>query len=102
MDSPILTVDQAAAMLGIKPAQCRRWLAAGIVPHHKNGSRIIIHRAELEQWMRAGQQSPQPTAPAANPTSQTVSINANGLTLEISISIKADEGRQLRPVVSIR
>ena len=102
MDSPILTVDQAATMLGIKPAQCRRWLSAGIIPHHKNRTRIIIHRAELEQWMREGKGSPQPTAPAANPTSQTVSINANGLTLEISISIKADEGRQLRPVVSIR
>ena len=103
MDSVFIPAPEVAAKLGISEALVYQWLRADIIPHQSRGRRKLIHRAEFERWMAEGKtQTAQPVQVPSMPNSQSVSINANGLTLEISISIKADEGRQLRPVVSIR
>jgi excisionase family DNA binding protein len=49
--SPYLTVDEAAEFLRAKPHRVYDLLSSGRLTRHKDGSRVLVERAELEAWV---------------------------------------------------
>lgn len=108
-DSPFIKPQEVATRLGVSVTTVYAWCAAGILPHQRksgqgNRGGIVIHRAEFERWLREGRPSPaaQPQQPQPDPNRQTVAIQADGLTIELTITIKPDQRSKVRPLVSIR
>lgn len=48
----LLSVEQAAAFLGVAQITIRRWLKAGIIPSFRAGKQIRIDRAELLKFLQ--------------------------------------------------
>lgn len=58
VESPYLTLKEAAAYAGVSEITLRRWISAGKVPAYRQGPRLIkIKRGDLERLIR-----PIPTA----------------------------------------
>ena len=52
MDKPeVLSVTQAANVLGCSRATCYRWVREGRIPALHVGRRILIPRKALEDWL---------------------------------------------------
>jgi excisionase family DNA binding protein len=49
-DETLLTVEEAAALLRIKPGTLYSWVSKGNVPHRRVGSLVRFDRDELMQW----------------------------------------------------
>ncbi len=49
--SPWLTVDEAADYLRCKPKRIYDLLSQSRLPRHKDGSRVLLHRAELDAYL---------------------------------------------------
>jgi excisionase family DNA binding protein len=55
-ETTLLDVNEAAAVLRLKPATLRRWVFARKIPFVKVGARAIrFKRAELDRLIRAGE-----------------------------------------------
>lgn len=52
IETPYLTVREAAAYLRTSVPTLERWRANGVGPRFtRNGSRILYHRADLDAWL---------------------------------------------------
>ena len=49
-----LDVPGACELLACPPSRIYALKSAGRIPHHKEGSRLLFDRHELEQWVRDG------------------------------------------------
>jgi PTS system nitrogen regulatory IIA component len=49
----LLTVREAAKLLGMPEKQIYRWVDDGEIPFHKAGEQLRFHRAELLEWATA-------------------------------------------------
>jgi len=48
----VLTVEDAAILLGLSPSTIYRWTMTKIIPHYKpNGKLVFFNKKELEDWM---------------------------------------------------
>lgn len=48
----VLTVEDAAILLGLSPSTIYRWTMSKIIPHYKpNGKLVFFNKNELEEWM---------------------------------------------------
>lgn len=59
-----LTIDEAAALVGVTGRTIDRWIKAGTLPVVRQGGIVRIRRAALDEWLRAretGGMSWQPT-----------------------------------------
>jgi excisionase family DNA binding protein len=54
-DEPYLTIDEAAALIKIKPATLRGWLREGRIKDYRAGARWRIRGADLEAFLRREQ-----------------------------------------------
>jgi excisionase family DNA binding protein len=53
--SPWLDVAGAAEYIGGAPtSRVYALVSAGRIPHHRDGSRLLFHRDELDAWIRDG------------------------------------------------
>ena len=52
--SPWLTAAQAADYLSCSVSRIRTLTLTGDLPHHRDGSRPLYHRDELDAYVRAG------------------------------------------------
>lgn len=52
-ESPWLDVESAARYLCAKPGRIYELKARGEVPHHKDGTRLLFHRDDLDAYMAA-------------------------------------------------
>ena len=50
--SPLLTVQDVAAILAVSAKTVRRWIAAGELPVHRLGRSIRISDADLQLFIR--------------------------------------------------
>lgn len=50
---PVMNPAQAAAYLGLSETNVREMLRAGKIPHQRSGSRYLIGREALDQWLGA-------------------------------------------------
>ncbi len=57
VESPWLTIDQAARYLNVSVASIRNWITNGRMPAHKNGRVVRLHRQELDDWLRYREQA---------------------------------------------
>jgi excisionase family DNA binding protein len=48
MSTPLLSVAQSAAILGVVPATVRRWLKAGRIGRIQLGRRVLIEPSEID------------------------------------------------------
>jgi len=46
-----MSVNEAAAYIGRTPKALRHMIAAGAVPDVREGSRVHLDRADLDQWI---------------------------------------------------
>ncbi len=51
---PWLDVPAAAAHLACGKSRIYALTSAGRIPHHRDGSRLLFRRTELDAWVRAG------------------------------------------------
>jgi excisionase family DNA binding protein len=49
-----LSVDEAASLLGFSTKRLRHLVAQHRIPHRRQGSRIVLLRSELLQWLDSG------------------------------------------------
>jgi excisionase family DNA binding protein len=56
----LLTVDEAAERLGVKPRFIRRLIAEKRIPYAKLGSHVRIDTEDLDAFVRAGRVNAQP------------------------------------------
>ena len=47
----LLSVDQAAKLLGISRNLCYEQISEGTIPHVRLGRRVLVSRVALEQWI---------------------------------------------------
>jgi excisionase family DNA binding protein len=47
----LMSVNEAAAYIGRTPKALRHMIAAGAVPDVREGSRVHLDRADLDQWI---------------------------------------------------
>lgn len=48
----VLSVEDAAILLGLSPSTIYRWTMSKIIPHYKpNGKLVFFNKKELEEWM---------------------------------------------------
>ena len=52
--TPWLDVEQAAMHLACPKSRLYALVSARRVPHHRDGSRLLFDRAELDEWVRNG------------------------------------------------
>jgi len=50
--TPLLTINNVAEMLGVKPDTVRRMCYARRIPHIKLAKFIRFDRADIEEWMK--------------------------------------------------
>lgn len=48
----LLDVEEAAALLGVKPGTLYSWASKGKVPRRKVGALLRFHRGELLDWTK--------------------------------------------------
>ena len=53
--SPWMTVEETADYLRCKPKRIYDLLSQGRLPRHKDGSRVLLHRAELDAYLAGTQ-----------------------------------------------
>lgn len=64
-----LSVQEAAKLLGLRPATIYKYCSVRMIPHYKLGSRTVFDREELIGWRAArrvaplGEASSQPPRP---------------------------------------
>lgn len=73
--SPWLDVAGAADYLRCKPKRLHDLSSQRRVPVHREGSRLLFHRGELDEWIRSGAADTALT-PAADPASEQGSRGA--------------------------
>jgi excisionase family DNA binding protein len=67
MDQNLLTLEQAAAYLGVALVTMRRYSAENLVPVTRFSSRVIrVRKADLDAMIARGGPYARPTAQAAN------------------------------------
>jgi excisionase family DNA binding protein len=49
-----LNVDQAAAHVACPKSRVYALVSSRRIPHHRDGSRLLFSRAELDDWVRSG------------------------------------------------
>jgi len=49
-----LTVESAAVYLDCKPRRLYEFVERRLIPHERDGRRILFLRSELDAWVRAG------------------------------------------------
>jgi excisionase family DNA binding protein len=49
--SPWLSAPEAAAYLRFPLKRVYNLTSAHAIPHHRQGGRIVFHRAELDEWL---------------------------------------------------
>ena len=49
----IMTINEAAQLLGYAPSTIKRFTRERTIPHHKRNKRLYFVRAELTSWMLA-------------------------------------------------
>ncbi len=49
-----LSLSSAAEYLDCKPSRLYEFVSRGLVPHEREGRRILILRSELDRWVRNG------------------------------------------------
>lgn len=54
VNSPWLTAQEAADYLGCSVSRVRKLCMTRELPHEKEGSRVLVHRDELDAFIRAG------------------------------------------------
>lgn len=63
----LIDVDEAAALLGMKPGTLYSWASKRKVPFRKVGAALRFHRGELLEWTkgqgRGGKQNTKQTSP---------------------------------------
>jgi excisionase family DNA binding protein len=52
--SPWLDVEQAALHLACPKSRVYALVSARRIPHHRDGSRLLFNRPELDEWVRNG------------------------------------------------
>jgi excisionase family DNA binding protein len=60
--SDVMTVDEAAAFLGVDRNTVYEYTTRGVIPHQRLGKRILLRRGALIAWLDASL-----CAPTANP-----------------------------------
>lgn len=50
---PLLTIEEAAQLLKIKPATIYTWAYRGKIPSQKVGRSLRFRRSALEAWLKA-------------------------------------------------
>jgi excisionase family DNA binding protein len=53
-DQGFLNVEGAAHFLACPPSRIYSLVSAKRIPHHRDGSRLLFDRHELDAWVRAG------------------------------------------------
>ena len=59
----LMNVDEAAALLGMKPGTLYSWASKRKVPFRKVGAATRFHRGELLEWTRAQAETGRQAAP---------------------------------------
>ena len=59
VETPWMTIDQAARYLQVSVSSIRIWISKGRMPAHKNGRVVRLHRQELDNWLRFREQARQ-------------------------------------------
>ncbi|MGQ9676852.1 MAG: helix-turn-helix domain-containing protein [Chloroflexota bacterium] len=99
--SPFLSMDEVAQRMGVSRATAYERAKAGWFKTFRSGRRVYVHRADFERWEREGHAEPNGTpngmVEVPTETRQIVAINAEGLTLEIRITVRPEA----RPTVSV-
>lgn len=54
MDSPYLTMKEAAEYLRMNEEVLRRYAVEGRIPHGKTGKKYVFHKDELDSWVKEG------------------------------------------------
>lgn len=49
--SDVMTVDEAAAFLGVDRNTVYEYTTRGVIPHQRLGKRILLHRGALVAWL---------------------------------------------------
>jgi excisionase family DNA binding protein len=52
VNGALLSLDQASALVGLKPLAIRRAIKRGEIPAYRLCNRIRIRRADLAKWVR--------------------------------------------------
>jgi excisionase family DNA binding protein len=52
--SPYLDVDKAADYLACSPSRIYALTSTKRIPHHRDGSRLLFRREELDAWIERG------------------------------------------------
>lgn len=52
--APWLDVNGAADHLACAPSRIYALVSAKRIPHHRDGSRLLFRRAELDEWVESG------------------------------------------------
>lgn len=52
--TPWMDVDQAARHLACPRSRIYSLVSARRIPHHRDGSRLLFRREELDEWVRTG------------------------------------------------
>ena len=53
VESPWLTVEEAAMYLDLNAGTIRNWISERRIPFVKRGKVVRLHRQELDRWLRA-------------------------------------------------
>ena len=47
-----ISIDEAAAYLGVKPSTIRAWIKSKNMPHHRVGGKLLkFKRSEIDEWI---------------------------------------------------
>jgi len=55
VESPWLTIDEAAGYLNLNPGTVRNWVSERRIPCVRRGGVVRLHRHDLDLWLRAGE-----------------------------------------------
>jgi excisionase family DNA binding protein len=62
----LMDVEEAAALLGMKPGTLYSWASKRRVPFRKVGAALRFHRGELLEWTKEQAQAGRQSAPRAS------------------------------------
>lgn len=52
---PILTIDEAVSYLKLSKSTLYGYTSKGIMPHFKQGKRVLFRKSQLDQWLNEKQ-----------------------------------------------
>ena len=55
----MLTLEEAAALLGFSPKTVYNWTSKRTIPHHKLGGRLRFDEHDLESWLARHRVGPE-------------------------------------------